>query len=275
MASLKKSSELENLIDIGVNFTGSAFKKDLPQVIERATTAGVANMIVTGTNLQHSDDAIELCERYPHILYSTAGVHPHHASEWDDKTAQEIHSMAQLNCVKAVGECGLDYNRNFSDPKDQRKSFEAQLEIAADLQLPVFLHQRDAHDDFLSILSRWRERLSGAVAHCFTGTAEEARAYLELDLMIGVTGWICDERRGQSLQQAVKDIPLARLMIETDAPYLMPRDLPENLSTQLQERRNEPLVLAHVCAALAFYKNLDVQEVAQQTTQQAKQFFNV
>jgi len=232
-------------------------------------------MIVTGTNLQHSDAAIELCERYPHILYSTAGVHPHHASEWDDKVAQEIHNMAQVNCVKAVGECGLDYNRNFSDPKDQRKSFEAQLEIAADLQLPVFLHQRDAHDDFLSILSRWRDQLNGAVAHCFTGTVEEARAYLELDLMIGVTGWICDERRGQSLQQAVKDIPLANLMIETDAPYLLPRDLNKNLATQLQARRNEPLVLAHVCAALAFYKNLDVQEVAQQTTLQAKQFFNV
>ncbi len=263
------------LIDIGVNLTAKTFQKDLPQVIERAVRAGVSHIGVTGTNLQHSDKAIELCEQYPEVLFSTAGVHPHYASEWDDKTAQEIHSMAQMPCVKALGECGLDYNRNFSDPKDQRKAFEAQLELAADCQLPVFLHQRDAHNDFLDILSRWRDQLSGAVAHCFTGSVEEARAYLELDCYIGVTGWLCDERRGKSLQQAVTEIPLERLMIETDAPYLLPRDLPENLSSQLHERRNEPLLLPHICAALAGYKNLRVQDVALQTTQQAKQFFKL
>jgi len=273
-------SETKNqLIDIGVNLTAKSFQKDIPQVIERAQQAGVLHMGVTGTNLQHSDAAIELCQQHPGVLFCTAGVHPHHASEWDDKTAQEIHSMAQENCVKALGECGLDYNRNFSEPKDQRKAFEAQLELAADCQLPVFLHQRDAHDDFLDILGRWRNQLSGAVAHCFTGTVEEAKAYLELDCFIGVTGWLCDERRGQSLQQAVKEIPIERLMIETDAPYLLPRDLlrdlPKETIASLQERRNEPFVLGHVCAALAVHKNLDVEDVARQTTLQAKQFFDL
>ncbi|VAW62065.1 Deoxyribonuclease TatD [hydrothermal vent metagenome] len=269
------SSTKKQLIDIGVNLTAKSFKKDIPQVIERAQVAGVFRMGVTGTNLQHSDAAIELCEQYPEVLFSTAGIHPHHASEWDDKTAQEIHNMAQLNCVKAVGECGLDYNRNFSAPKDQRNAFEAQLELAADLQLPVFLHQRDAHKDFLNILSRWRDKLSGGVAHCFTGTVEEAQSYIELDLMIGITGWLCDERRGQNLQQAVKEIPLEHMMIETDAPYLLPRDLPENVSAPLRERRNEPRVLPHVCDALAKYKNLDAQFVAQHTTKQALAFFDL
>jgi len=267
--------QCHDLIDIGVNLTGKSFQKDRSEVIERATEAGVSKIGVTGTNLEHSEAAIELCEQYPDVLFSTAGVHPHHAKEWTDKTAQEIHSMAQLNCVKAVGECGLDYNRNFSDPADQRRCFEAQLELAADLKLPVFLHQRDAHDDFLTILARWRDQLSGGVAHCFTGTVEEAKAYLELELYIGVTGWLCDERRGQSLQQAVKEIPLSHLMIETDAPYLLPRDLPEKISVGLDDRRNEPRVLPHVCAALANYKSEKPEDVARQTSQQARNFFRL
>ncbi len=266
---------MKNLVDIGVNLTGKSFKKDLPEVIERALIAGVAKIGVTGTNLQHSDEAITLCEKYPQVLFSTAGIHPHHASEWTDKTAQEIHSMAKMSCVKAIGECGLDYNRNLSSPKDQRRAFEAQLELAADLKLPVFLHQRDAHDDFIKLIKIWRSRLTGGVAHCFTGTTDEALAYLELDLHIGITGWLCDERRGSSLQQAVKKIPLDKLMIETDAPYLMPRDLPENLSKTLQDRRNEPLVLPHVCDALARFKNEDPDKVATQTTQVANAFFKL
>jgi len=266
---------MKDLIDIGVNLTGKSFQKDLNSVIENANLSGVSQMIVTGTNLQHSEAAIELCELWPQTLFSTAGVHPHHAKEWTDKSAQEIQAMALQNCVKSVGECGLDYNRNFSDPKDQRLCFEAQLELAADLKLPVFLHQRDAHDDFLAILARWRDQLVGGVTHCFTGTVEEAKCYLDLDLTIGVTGWLCDERRGQSLQQAVKEIPLSNLMIETDAPYLLPRDLPDKLLEKLHDRRNEPLVLPHVCEALAFYKNEDPETVATQTSQQARRFFNI
>ncbi len=266
---------MKNLVDIGVNLTGKSFKKDLPEVIDRALIAGVAKIGVTGTNLLHSDAAIGLCEKYPQVLFSTAGIHPHHASEWTDKTAQEIHGMAQMLCVKAVGECGLDYNRNLSSPKDQRHAFEAQLELAVDLKLPVFLHQRDAHDDFIKLIKIWRSRLIGGVAHCFTGSVDEALAYLELDLHIGVTGWLCDERRGLALQQAVTKIPLDKLMIETDAPYLMPRDLPESLSTTLQDRRNEPLVLSHVCEALARFKNEDPDKVAKQTTQVANAFFKL
>ncbi|HED33113.1 MAG TPA: hydrolase TatD [Gammaproteobacteria bacterium] len=262
-------------MDIGANLTGKSFKKDLPQVIERAISSGVSRMVVTGTTLRNSEEAIKLCEKWPDTLLCTAGVHPHHAKEWSDKSAQEFQNLAKNTAVRAMGECGLDYNRNFSTPKDQRYCFEAQLELAAELKLPVFLHQREAHRDFLQIMSRWRDQLPGGVVHCFTGTPDEAMASLDMDLHIGVTGWLCDERRGQSLQQAVEHIPLEHLMIETDAPYLMPRDLPATLSEQLQPRRNEPLVLPHVCAALAKYKNIDVEELAVQTTLLARQFFAI
>ncbi|VAW61350.1 Deoxyribonuclease TatD [hydrothermal vent metagenome] len=264
-----------NLIDIGVNLTGKSFKKDLPQVIDRAVLAGVSQMVVTGTTLAHSEDAQMLCDRWPDILLSTAGVHPHHAKEWSGRSAQQLYDLAEHTAVRAIGECGLDYNRNFSKPKDQRLCLEAQLELAAELRLPVFLHQRDAHKDFMQIMDRWRDKLSAGVVHCFTGTLDEAKACLDMALHIGVTGWLCDERRGQSLQQAVEYIPLESLMIETDAPYLMPRDLPANIKNQLEERRNEPLVLPHVCAALAKYKNLDIEEVARQTTQLARDFFAI
>ncbi|VAW62832.1 Deoxyribonuclease TatD [hydrothermal vent metagenome] len=264
-----------NLIDIGVNLTGKLFKKDLPQVIERAISSGVSQMVVTGTNLKHSEEATDLCAKWPENLLCTAGVHPHHAKEWHAKSAQQFQKLAENIAVRAIGECGLDYNRNFSTPRDQRYAFEAQLELAAELGLPVFLHQRDAHKDFLQIMGRWRDRLPGGVVHCFTGTSDEAKASLDMDLHIGITGWLCDERRGRSLQQAVETIPLEHLMIETDAPYLLPRDLPEKVSAQLQLRRNEPMVLSHVCAALAKYKNVDVQEVAVQTTQLARQFFAI
>lgn len=263
-----------DLIDIGVNLTGSAFENDISEVIDRALAAGVSKMVVTGTSLQHSAAAIELCHLNHGILFSTAGVHPHHANEWDDKTAHQIRNLLDHQAVRAIGECGLDYNRNFSEPKAQRHCFEAQLELAADAQLPVFLHQRDAHDNFLSILNRWRDKLVDGVAHCFTGTPEEARAYIDLDLKIGVTGWLCDERRGLSLQQAVQQIPLHSIMLETDAPYLLPRDLPKATQKQMK-RRNEPCVLPHVCKALAGHLDEAPEEVARQTTRLAQQFFAI
>ncbi len=270
-----KDNTLE-LIDIGANLTASSFGKDLSEVIERARQQSVSHIVVTGTNLQHSELALELCERWPGYLYATAGVHPHHAKEWDDRLAGRIHDISRLDAVKAIGECGLDFNRNFSSPRDQLRCFEAQLEIAADIQLPVFLHQRDAHEDFVKIIGRWRDKLSGGVAHCFTGNREEAKAYLDLDLYIGVTGWLCDERRGHSLQQAVADIPLDHLMIETDAPYLLPRNLTESLKQSLRDkRRNEPMLLPHVCQTLADYKKLELQQVAEETSKTAKQFFAI
>ncbi len=273
--SLAMKTLESTLIDIGANLTSRAFAKDLHDVIARAVSQGVDKMLVTGTSLEHSEAALQLCEAYAGRLYSTCGIHPHHAGEWTRTTADQLKDLADHACVRAIGECGLDYNRNFSTPHDQRYAFEAQLELAAELQLPVFLHQRDAHDDFVKLLEHWRPQLVGGVAHCFTGNADQARAYLDLDLDIGITGWICDERRGQDLQQAVKHIPVDRLMIETDAPYLMPRDLPHELAVQLQPRRNEPMTLPHVCRAVAGCMNTDAERVASHSTQRASQLFSL
>lgn len=260
-----------SLVDIGVNLTGRSFSADLDAVIQRAQSAGVAQMIVTGTSVAHSQQAVELVKQYPDILYTTVGVHPHHAKECNDQTLAILEQLAQQTGVVAIGECGLDFNRNFSPPDKQEKWFEAQLELASGLGLPVFLHQRDAHERFLALLGQWRSRLSDAVAHCFTGDTEQARAYLDLDLHIGITGWICDERRGGDVQAAVSIIPDERLMIETDAPYLLPRDI----EPKPKDRRNEPMYLPHVCRAVATYRNQSPEHVASITCATAQRFFGL
>ncbi|MCW9015174.1 MAG: TatD family hydrolase [Gammaproteobacteria bacterium] len=263
------------LIDIGVNLTGRSFRHDLDEVIQHAQAAGVVQQVITGTNIEHSQKAIDLAAHYPDVLYSTAGVHPHHAKECDDRTLATLESLAQQSGVVAIGECGLDFKRNFSPPDVQEHWFEAQLELASSLNMPVFLHQRDAHQRFLAILGHWRDRLPAAVAHCFTGDTEQVRAYIELDLHIGITGWICDERRGQALQQAVRHIPDDRLMLETDAPYLLPRDLPLDIRPKPRERRNEPAYLPHICAAVARYREVDTATVAEHSTRAAREFFGL
>lgn len=264
------------LIDIGVNFTGSSFRKDLPQTIERAIDAGVTKMIVTGTNIEHSEAAIKLTEDYPDILYATVGVHPHHAKECDDSTINILEEMAQHPNVVAIGECGLDFNRNFSPEDVQLKYFEMQLELASSVQLPVFLHQRDAHADFIKILKPMRSQLVNAVAHCFTGNSNEVKDYIDMDMHIGITGWICDERRGQSLQQAVKFIPQNRLMIETDAPYLLPRDIKtRDLIPKPKDNRNEPAYLPHICRTTARHRGEDADQLAAATIETTMAFFNI
>lgn len=200
----------------------------------------------------------------------TAGVHPHHASELDTTQLQEFNALARRSAVVAVGECGLDYFRNFSPHDAQQKAFAQQLELAADVGKPVFLHQRDAHQDFVDILRRHRSRLAGGVAHCFTAGMNEARAYLDLDLYIGITGWICDERRGRHLRDVVRQIPAERLLIETDAPYLLPRDL----HPKPQSRRNEPMYLPHVLAAVAEARGEAVEELGEITTDNALRLFS-
>src|SRR5690606_12287965 len=203
-------------------------------------------MIVTGTSVTASAQAAELAASRPG-LYATAGVHPHHAVELDAHTVDALRELAAQPKVVAVGECGLDFFRNFSPPDAQERAFVAQLELAAECGLPVFLHQRDAHERFTAILTEHRKSLTGGVAHCFTGGPAELEAYLELGLYIGVTGWLCDDRRGAALRAALPRIPLDRLLLETDAPYLLPRDLAE----KPRNRRNEPAFLPHVLAKTA------------------------
>ena len=263
-------------IDIGVNLTGSSFKNDLDEVVQRAHAVGVGQMIVTGTDIDHSKAAIELCEQYPKQLYSTVGMHPHHADEYSPLVQQQLRDLCRHKSVVAVGECGLDFNRNFSTQENQCNAFESQLELATEVELPVFLHQRDAHDQFIQIIKNARSELGQLVAHCFTGTVDEAMDYLELDMYIGITGWICDERRGRDLQQAVKEIPLNRIMLETDAPYLLPRDIPWDLYEKpVKARRNEPCYLPHICQSVARHMGLEVSELARSAVENTQRFFNI
>ena len=260
-----------SLIDIGSNLTHDSFAADRDAVIARALETGVRRQVVTGADSTGSTQAAALAAAHPLILSSTAGVHPHHAQSFDAPLRAHLCSLLQLSHVVAVGECGLDYFRNFSPPEAQRAAFVAQLEIAAEVRKPVFLHQREAHGDFTAILRDYRGRLTGGVAHCFTGGRSELEDYLALDLSIGVTGWVNDERRGQALRAAVPHIPGDKLMLETDAPYLLPRDL----SPPPKSRRNEPCFLPHIAHTVAQLRGESLEALAASTTHNATRFFRL
>jgi len=259
------------LIDIGANLTHDSFERDLDAVLERARTAGVVQMVVTGASREHSPQALELARRHPGFLYATAGVHPHHASEYTDECDAEMRALHVHPEVVAVGECGLDYNRDFSPRPAQRKAFERQLQIAVDTAKPLFLHQRDAHDDFIAMMKNFDGRLGPAVVHCFTAERRELFDYLDRDYYIGITGWLCDERRGAHLRELVKHIPAERLMIETDAPYLLPR----TLKPMPKDRRNEPAFLSHIVQELARDRGEDVAVTAANATAATRAFFRL
>lgn len=258
------------LIDIGANLAGESFHHDLDAVLARAWEAGLGKIVVTGSSLESSLRAAELARQHPGKLYATAGLHPHHASEWTPELGATFRELAQTSRVVSLGECGLDYFRDLSPRDDQRHAFIAQLEIAAELNMPVFLHQRDAHEDFLAILREWRLRLGNVVVHCFTDTRSAMNDYLALDCHIGITGWICDERRGAHLIEAVRDIPDDRLLIETDAPYLLPRTAPKQAS-----RRNEPAFLHWVVKALATARDQSEDDIARMSSTNALRFFGL
>jgi TatD DNase family protein len=260
---------MRDLIDIGANLTHDSFDPDRTAVLERAAAAGVRRLIVTGTSVTASMQAAALCDAHPGSLYATAGIHPHHARDFDLHSGNALRALLANPVFVAVGECGLDYFRDFSPRDAQRAAFEAQLALAAEARKPVFLHEREAHADFVSHLTAMRPALIGGVAHCFTGGRAELEAYLDLELHIGVTGWVCDERRGQPLREAVPHIPLDRLLLETDAPYLLPRDLP----APPRNRRNEPAHLAHVLVRVAELMRRSSDEVAAAATANAERLF--
>ena len=216
-----------SLIDIGANIAHDSFDEDRTGMMQRAADAGVDRIVVTGSSDESNVQAAELAEQSPGTLYSTAGVHPHHASDYNDDSDALIRSLIQKDAVVAVGECGLDYFRNLSPREAQLDAFKRQLEIAKDSGLPVFLHQRDAHDDFIEVLEPAIPELSRAVAHCFTGEGESLREYVAMGLYIGITGWICDERRGKHLYDIVSIIPDDRLLVETDSLSLAAYNSPQ------------------------------------------------
>lgn len=258
-------------IDIGVNITSKRFRKDRDAVLTRAAEAGVETLIFTGTDLESSLAVADMAQSIAPSCYATAGTHPHHADHFDDRHAEAIHQLAGQPTTVAIGETGLDFNRDFSARDAQEEAFHAQLRIAVETGLPVFLHQRDAHDRFLAILKQYRDKLAGAVVHCFTEGPEELRDYLALDCHIGVTGWVCDPDRGSALRAATALIPENRLMLETDAPWLVPRDM----DPKPKGGRNEPAFLPHIAQRVAELKNLPLEQLSTTTVENTRRFFGL
>lgn len=259
------------LVDIGANLTHESFAEDFEEVLQRAVAAGLAHIMLTGTDLATSQAALALARQRPALFSSTVGLHPHVAAEADDDLLGQLASLAGEDQVVAIGETGLDYFRNFSPKPDQLRVFEALLELAVSSGKPMFLHQRDAHEDFLPLLRRYRERISGGVVHCFTDSRQALEDYLELDMYVGITGWICDERRGQDLQDSVSLIPDDRLLLETDAPYLLPR----TLRPRPRSRRNEPAYLTAVLEQVAACRQQSAAEIARLTRDNAIRLFGL
>ena len=259
------------MIDIGLNLGNSQFDHDRHEAVSRAQAAGVEALILTGTDLDESQAAATLASHWPGYAFSTAGVHPHDARHWDELSADSLRQLASQPQVVAIGECGLDFNRDFSPRPAQEAAFSAQLALAAELQLPVFMHCRDAHERFVALLKPWLPQLPGAVLHCFTGNRNELEECLALGLHIGITGWVCDERRGEELRSLVPLIPPGRLMIETDAPYLIPRDL----SPKPKSRRNEPAFLPHIAATVAELRQESLATLLAHTRATTRAFFRL
>lgn len=262
------------LVDIGANLTHESFARDLSAVLGRAQAARVTTLILTGTDREHAEQAVAMARQHTEAglaLYATAGVHPHDASRWDTGLAAAMANLHRQPEVVAVGECGLDFNRNFSTPAEQERAFEAQLGLAASCGKPLFVHERDAGQRMREMLRAWRDDISDAVVHCFTADRDTLFGYLDLDLHIGLTGWLCDERRGHHLRELVGEIPLDRLMVETDCPYLLPRNLP----AKLKGRRHEPALLPWIVREIAYWRGIDEETLASATSDTACAFFRL
>lgn len=259
------------MIDIGANLTHDSFDKDRDEVIQNAREVGVEAFIITGSDVNCSQKALQLAHQYADCCYATAGIHPHHASDFNGEVERQLLDLLADDKVIAVGETGLDYFRDFSPRPAQIFSFEQHINMAIERKMPMFLHQREAHEDFGPVLKAHRDQLSQVVVHCFTDNQKALFDYLDLDCYIGITGWICDERRGQHLLELVNNIPNNRLLIETDAPYLMPR----NLKPKPKSRRNEPKYLPHIARFVAQQRQVEFEELVATTSQNTRECFGI
>jgi TatD DNase family protein len=269
------------IVDIGVNLLNRQFQSDQDAVIERARAAGVGGMLITATDLNTTKSAIARCSSPD--LFCTAGIHPHDAgradsaSSADEDWLEQLASLAQSTVVRAVGETGLDFNRNYSPANIQIDFFRRQIELAQQINKPLFVHDRDSEGEVFKQL-QLAGLLPPVVIHCFTGNAVELDQYLAADYYIGVTGWITDPRRGATLAELVTKIPLNRLLIETDAPFLRPHNTPTTFISEhnlpaKRKRRNEPALLPYVLDKLALHRRETKTEIAAATTANASRLF--
>lgn len=253
--------------DAGVNLFSAQYDADRPQVMQNASAAGVDTMLLISSDLAETADNLSWCQSHNNCL-TTAGVHPHQAAAVAPDWQTQLEQLLKLEHVVAVGECGLDFNRMFSPQAQQIQVFETQLSLAKTTGKAVYLHERDAFDTQISLLKQ--HQISQGIAHCFTGDTTQLKAYLDLGLYIGITGWLCDERRGQLLQQAMPYLPADRLILETDAPYLLPR----NLANKPKSRRNEPAFISAIATQLSELTGWSVADIARHSEHNARQLFH-
>lgn len=266
---------MNTYIDIGINLTNRQFNNEHEEIINRALDSGVEQMILTGTSVRGSKESAEIAEDYPDILYSTAGIHPHDAKTFNSESILELRKLLKLPHVVSVGECGLDFDRDFSPRPVQEKCYKAHLELSIEVQKPLFLHERSAFQRFNDVTNEYLEKLPKAVVHCFTGTLQEAKIYLDKGFYLGFTGAISDTKRFAQLQEAIQYIPLDRMLIETDAPFMLPKNVPLRELDPYQKRRNEPAFLPYVAQTIAHFKKLSLSEVAEATAETTRNFFEI
>ena len=261
-------------IDIGINLTNKQFAGEYDEVIDRAISAGVEQILLTGTSVRSSKEALALAKEYPETLFATAGIHPHDAKTMNAESIKILAALLKEKKVVAVGECGLDFDRDFSPRPVQESCFHAQLSLAEEVQKTLFLHERAAFDRFIAILKE-HSSLPEGVVHCFTGQLKEAKTYLEMGYYIGFTGAITDMRRFAALEEVVRYVPLDRMLIETDAPFMMPKNVPTRQLSYHQQRRNEPAFLPYVAQTIAYYKGVPLKAVADKTCENAEALFKL
>ena len=261
-------------IDIGINLTNKQFAGEYDEVIDRAISAGVEQILLTGTSVRSSKEALALAKEYPETLFATAGIHPHDAKTMNAESIKILAALLKEKKVVAVGECGLDFDRDFSPRPVQESCFPAQLSLAEEVQKPLFLHERAAFDRFIAILKE-HSSLPEGVVHCFTGQLKEVKTYLEMGYYIGFTGAITDMRRFAALEEVVRYVPLDRMLIETDAPFMMPKNVPTRQLSYHQQRRNEPAFLPYVAQTIAHYKGVSLKAVADKTRENAEALFKL
>ena len=260
---------MHEIADIACNFTSDRFDNDLDEVINQAIVNNITKFGLICSRLSDIDKLLEIYNRYSKYMFFTIGVHPHHANEINEEYLKKLKEVINNNNPHAIGETGLDFFRNLSTYEEQIFAFEEQIKIAIDTNKPLFLHQRDSHDDFIKILRKYSSDINKSVVHCFTGTKEQLNDYLELDCYIGVTGWICDAKRNVELRKTIKNIPLERLMIETDCPYLIPK----NLEEKPKNNRNEPTYLNHIANEVAALMKEDINDIREKTYKTSLSFF--
>lgn len=264
------------MFDCGVNLCSKQFNNYLDTLKTHSIGTGLNGWIAISNSEKEWEKNIFYCRKYSEknfIIKTTIGIHPHNAVNANFNTWKNLNKLVANNKVIAIGECGLDYNRMFSPAEIQMEVFIAQMEIANKYNLPLYLHERDAHDDFYNLLCIYKAKypnLTGIV-HCFTGTEEQMKKYIEFGFYIGITGWICDDRRNKNLCDAVISLPLDKLILETDSPFLIPFEYSKEWNTNT----NQPDSIHYIIKKISQLTGIEQSKIKENSIKNTKTLFKI